>query len=71
MVKIQQTEDKELLEEILKQLESNNHICPCSIRADPKKDKCMCEDFREVINDNIPGIYECHCGRFIVTITED
>lgn len=71
MVKIKQTEDKELLEEILKQLEENNYICPCSIRADPKKDKCMCEAFREVINANTPGTYECHCGRFIATITED
>lgn len=71
MVKITQTEDKELLTEILKQLEANNHICPCSIRRDLQKDKCMCEDFREVINNNTPGIYECHCGRFIATITED
>ncbi len=71
MVKITQTEDKELLTEILKQLEENNHICPCSIRADPRKDKCMCEDFREVINRNIPGVYECYCGRFIANITED
>ena len=71
MVKIEQTEDKELLEEILQQLEANNHICPCSVRADPKRDKCMCEDFREVINANIPGTYECHCGRFIAVITED
>lgn len=71
MVKIKQTEDKDLLAEILKQLEENNHICPCSIRADPQKDKCMCEDFREVINRNVPGVYECHCGRFIANITED
>lgn len=71
MVKIEQTEDKELLEEILQQLEAHNHICPCSVRADPKRDKCMCEDFREAINANIPGTYECHCGRFIAVITED
>lgn len=71
MVKITQTEDKELLTEILKQLEENNHICPCSVRADPMKDRCMCEDFREVISRNIPGVYECHCGRFFATITED
>lgn len=71
MVKITQTEDKELLTEILKQLEENNHICPCSIRRDPHKDRCMCEDFREIINKNIPGVYECHCGRFVATITKD
>lgn len=71
MVKIKQTEDRELLTEILKQLEENNHICPCSIRSDPQKDKCMCESFREIINNNIPGVYECHCGRFVATITKD
>lgn len=71
MVKIKQTEDKELLSEILKQLEEKNYVCPCSLRADPQKDKCMCEDFRDVINRNIPGVYDCHCGRFIATITED
>lgn len=71
MVQIKQTEDKELLEEILKQLKENNHICPCSIRADPKLDKCMCEDFREIINNNIPGIYTCSCGRYIATIQND
>jgi hypothetical protein len=71
MVQIIQTKDKELLVEILKQLEENNYICPCSIRRDIQKDKCMCESFREVINKNVPGIYECHCGRFIATITKD
>lgn len=71
MVKIRQTEDAELLTEILKQLDENNNICPCSIRRDKHKDRCMCEAFREVINSNLPGTYECHCGRYIATITED
>ena len=71
MITIKQTEDKELLDEILKQLEENNHICPCSIRRVLQKVKCICEDFREVINKNIPGIYECHCGRYIASITKD
>ena len=71
MVKIRQTDDQELLAEILKQLKEKNNICPCSVRADPKKDKCMCEAFREVVNRNIPGEYDCQCGRYIATITED
>lgn len=71
MIKVMQTEDKELLTEILKQLKENNYICPCSLRADPQRDKCMCESFREVMNNNIPGTYECACGRYIATITED
>ena len=71
MVQIKQTEDKELLEEILRQLKENNYICPCSTRQDPKLDKCMCETFRTIINNNIPGTYECGCGRYIATIIED
>lgn len=70
MVKIEQTNDKELLSEILKQLKENDNYCPCSLNR-TLGDKCMCEKFRAVINDNIPGTYECHCGRFICTITED
>lgn len=71
MIQIKQTEDKELLAEILKQLETNNHICPCSIRADPQLDRCMCESFRKIINNNVPGTYECSCGRYIATIQND
>ena len=71
MVQIKQTEDKELLEEILKQLEANNHICPCSIFSDPKDDKCMCKAFRDVVNSGKVGVHECSCGRYIATITED
>jgi hypothetical protein len=62
---------KELLKDILNQLENNNYICPCSLRADPNRDKCMCEEFRDVINNNIEGVYTCNCGRFIATITQD
>ena len=70
MIQIQQTEDKELLEEILKQLEENNHYCPCSVTK-THDDKCMCKAFRDIIDSNIPGVYECHCGRYIVTISNE
>lgn len=70
MIKIKQTEDKELLEEILKQLEENDHFCPCRLTK-TKDDKCMCKSFRDIINNNTPGIYECACGRYTATITED
>lgn len=69
MIQIKQTEDKELLTEILKQLKENNYICPCSIRQDPLLDKCMCENFRNQVERREPG--ECSCGRYILTITED
>lgn len=70
MVKITQTKDKELLEEIKKQLEENNGYCPCSLTK-TTDDKCMCASFREVISNNATGTYECNCGRYIATITED
>ena len=70
MIQIKQTNDKELLEEILKQLKENDHYCPCSLTK-TKDDKCMCKTFRDIINNNIVGTYECQCGRYIATITED
>lgn len=68
MIKIQQTEDKELLEEILKQLKENNYYCPCSLTK-TANDKCMCKKFRDQIEHREPG--ECSCGRYILVITED
>lgn len=70
MVKIKQTEDKELLDEILRQLKDNDHFCPCSLTR-TQNDKCMCEQFRNVINSGEIGTHECACGRYIATITED
>jgi hypothetical protein len=70
MIKIKQTEDKELLAEILKQLEENDHYCPCSLTR-TQDDKCMCKSFREIINEGNIGTHECACGRYIATITED
>ena len=70
MIQIKQTEDKELLAEILKQLKENDHYCPCHLTK-TKDDKCMCKAFRDVINNNTPGVYECTCGRYIATVTED
>ena len=70
MIKIEQTDDKELLEEIFRQLDENGGYCPCHLTKEPA-DKCMCEDFRNVIRTCDPGVYECTCGRYIVTITSD
>ena len=68
MVQIKQTEDKELLAEILKQLKENDHYCPCSLTR-TSDDKCMCKNFRDQVEREEPG--ECACGRYILTITED
>ena len=70
MIRINQTKDKELLNEILKQLHENDNYCPCALIKDSTT-KCMCQDFREIINKNEPGEYECRCGRYIATIQND
>lgn len=70
MVVIKQTEDKELLAEILKQLKDNDNYCPCSLNR-TSDTKCMCKKFRDVIGENKVGSFECACGRYIATITED
>ena len=68
MIQIKQTEDKELLDEILKQLKENDHYCPCSLTR-TSDDKCMCKSFREQVKRQEPG--ECICGRYEIIITED
>lgn len=70
MVKIEQTKDKELLAEIIKQLKENDNYCPCSLHNTPDT-KCMCKSFRDVINENKPGVFECNCGRYTAIITEN
>ena len=69
MVQIKQTEDKELLDEILKQLKENDNYCPCSLYRTPDT-RCMCKSFRDVINNNKLGVFECACGRYTAIITE-
>lgn len=68
MIQIKQTENKELLDEILKQLKDNDNYCPCALykTADTK---CMCKGFRDQIARKEPG--ECDCGRYIISITND
>ena len=70
MTNIRHTDNKELLEEILQALEDNDHYCPCSLTKTPD-DKCMCKKFRDIIKQNIPGSYECDCGRYIAEIKEE
>ena len=56
-------DDKELVEEIKKQLKENDGYCPCVLTKTPA-DKCMCKEFRKKIESNTPGL--CHCGLFEV-----
>lgn len=68
MVHVKQTDDKELLQEILKQLKENNYYCPCALDKSPET-KCMCKNFRDQIDKQEPG--ECDCGRYEIVIIKD
>ena len=68
MIQIKQTEDTELLDEILRQLKDNDHYCPCSLYKS-NDTKCMCKSFRDQIERKEPG--ECACGRYIITVIND
>lgn len=57
-MKIVLNEDKELVEEINKQLKENGGYCPCRVEK-TEDTKCMCKEFREQQSG------ECHCGKFI------
>ena len=71
MIKIRQTEDKELLEEILKQLKEHDGHCPCQLGDTSRETVCICNAFKKEINATTYGEIECPCGRYIATITED
>ena len=71
MLKIKQTEDKELLEEILKQLKEHDGHCPCQFDDASPDTMCICASFKKIIEENKPGEYECTCGRYVATITKD
>lgn len=68
MTQIKQTQDKELLNEILRQLKENDHYCPCSL-IKSLDTKCMCKKFRDQVERKEPG--ECDCGRYELVVTED
>lgn len=71
MTTIKQTDDKELLAEIIRQLKEHNNHCPCQFDDTSPDTLCMCADFKKMIDTNISGEYECPCGRYIATISNE
>ena len=61
-MKVIQNPDKEFVKIIKQQLKDNNGYCPCRIQKTPDT-KCMCKEFREMINRGEAG--SCHCGLYI------
>lgn len=54
--------DTELVTEIKNKLKENNGYCPCRILKTPDT-KCMCKEFRDMINEGKTGF--CHCGLYV------
>jgi ferredoxin-thioredoxin reductase catalytic subunit len=61
---VKQNPDKEFVLVIKKKLKENNGYCPCSLEKTPDT-KCMCKEFREMLEANCDG--SCHCGLYIIT----
>lgn len=60
-IKVKETEDIELVNEIKYKLKENGGYCPCRIQQTPDT-KCMCKEFRDQIKRGESG--ECHCGLY-------
>jgi len=69
---IQISDDKELVEEINKQLKITKGICPCVFLApdaseeEIKRYTCMCEPFRLQKEEGY-----CHCGKYFKKIEKN
>ena len=63
MIKVKLNSDKELVKEVREALKQNDGYCPCAIFKNDDT-KCMCKEFREQLEQGIPG--KCHCGLYVV-----
>lgn len=59
-MKIQLSQNKEVVEQVKKALFENGGFCPCKLEKTPDT-KCICLEFRELEEG------ECHCGLFVKT----
>lgn len=62
-MKIVENPDKEYVTEIRRKLKENNGYCPCRVLKN-EDTKCMCKEFREMIERKEPGM--CHCGLYVI-----
>ena len=62
-MKIIENPDKEYAKEVRDKLRKNNGYCPCRILKD-ESTKCMCKEFREMIESKEAGT--CHCGLYVI-----
>lgn len=62
-MKIVENPDKEYVTKIRRKLKENNGYCPCRVLKN-EDTKCMCKEFREMIERKEPGM--CHCGLYVI-----
>lgn len=62
-MRIRLNKNKELVEKIKKKLKERDGYCPCRLFKN-EDTKCMCKEFREMIDAEIPC--ECHCGLYVI-----
>lgn len=63
MAKVKTNSDKDIVKEIRDKLKENDGYCPCRISR-TEDTKCMCKEFREMIDNGEAGM--CHCGLYII-----
>lgn len=63
MSKVKTNHDKDIVKEIRDKLKENDGYCPCRISR-TEDTKCMCKEFREMIDNGKTGM--CHCGLYII-----
>ena len=63
-MRVTQNPDSVFAKEVKKQIKANNGYCPCRLTKSPDT-KCMCRDFREMIDRGEEGA--CLCGLYIAT----
>ena len=63
MAKVKTNPDKDIVKEIRDKLTENDGYCTCRIFR-TKDTKCMCKEFREMIDNGKTGM--CHCGLYII-----
>lgn len=57
------TEEPELVTEILEQIKSNGGYCPCKVIHD-ENTKCMCKEFKDTLNSEENSQDTCSCGLY-------
>ena len=58
------TEEPELIAEIIEQIKTNGGYCPCKVLHN-EETKCMCKEFKDVLNSNEnPFENTCACGLY-------